>query len=186
MDALLVNGCPSLPGRLIVCPVATRHLPEEKSGSPADESRLLPAYSVTIIRLHKTKVNTMNKFVRFLPVVAAVALIASPVERKGSFDITEFAGKTTKYPVVALEKKGSFDITEMKFGFDERAGGTSKGGDVPVTPGLMAGGTSKGEEVPVTPGLTAGGTSKGGEVPVVPGLRAGGGGGTGEVIIISG
>jgi hypothetical protein len=135
----------------------------------------------------------MNKFARFLPVVAAVALIGgATIEKRGSFDITEKSLKTTRFPVVALEKKGSFDITN--------ASGTSKGGDTPVVTGKIdaqtnAGGTSKGEEVPVTPGLNVGGTGKGGDVPVTPGFagrtaaaaRVGGGGsgsGTGDVIVI--
>lgn len=92
----------------------------------------------------------MNKYTRILPIVAAVALLGGTIERKGSFDITEVSLKTPKYPVVALEKKGSFDITEKKGSFDiTEAGGTSKGGDVPVTPGLNAGGKT-GDVIVVT------------------------------------
>lgn len=86
-------------------------------------------------------------------------------------------GKDPEMPVdpkllsTPVEKKGSFDITERIMA----GSGTGKGGDVPVTPGLSkrgVGGTDKGGEVPVTPGLnkpSASGTSKGGDVPVVTG-----------------
>lgn len=66
-----------------------------------------------------------------------------------------------------------------KGAFDVNAGGTTKGGDVPVIPGLVADngvGTDDGGDVPVTPGLTtrdpqiaAGNGGKVGEVPVVTG-----------------
>jgi hypothetical protein len=69
------------------------------------------------------------------------------------------------------------------------SGGTGKGGDVPVTPGIQSdddyttnagdSGTGKGGDVPVTPGIqsdddystNAGdtGTGKGGDIPVTPG-----------------
>ena len=70
------------------------------------------------------------------------------------------AGKDPEMPVSPnLAKKGSFDITERQAGgqLSVAAGGTSKGGEVPVVPGIAAGGTSKGGDVPVTPGIATGG-----------------------------
>ena len=105
---------------------------------------------------------------RIVPALASVIIVQAGMERKGSFDLTAAPADAQVAVAPEFSKKGSFDLT---------AGGTSKGGEVPVVPGLYAGGTSKGGEVPVVPGLAkraqavnAGGTSKGGEVPVVPGF----------------
>ena len=69
----------------------------------------------------------MKRFVRILPVLVAVILMQAGVEKKGSFDITEYADEQA--PTQEVYKKGSFDLTMTA------SGGTDKGGDVPVVTG---------------------------------------------------
>jgi hypothetical protein len=54
----------------------------------------------------------MKHLYRILPVLAALFILHTGAEKKGSFDITEFANENPAVAFEDVQKKGSFDITE--------------------------------------------------------------------------
>lgn len=69
----------------------------------------------------------MKRLTRIVPILAVIILLQSGVEKKGSFDITEFADEQSPTEVTQeVYKKGSFDITATGCG---GGGGT---GDVVI------------------------------------------------------
>ncbi|MBZ0302516.1 MAG: hypothetical protein K8J31_22415 [Anaerolineae bacterium] len=53
----------------------------------------------------------MNKLLAILPILVAVALLHSGIEKKGSFDITDHGDQSVSLSSTPeLQKKGSFDL----------------------------------------------------------------------------
>ena len=60
-----------------------------------------------------------------VPVLLAALFLQAGVEKKGSFDITEFEGQQEESLVPQLQKRGSFDLTVV----------SGKDPEIPSTPG---------------------------------------------------
>jgi hypothetical protein len=74
----------------------------------------------------------MNRVTKF----ASAALMVLTLAGAAYAPVQQLAGDPSQWGIENLAKKGSFDITD--FGGSEdplAAGGTTKGGDVPVTTG---------------------------------------------------